>query len=145
MIQLGKPLLNGRHASDIGAGVSVISGSGVDTGVSVAIGSCVSSGVTVVDVTVSEEVLCAGSFVFPQPANRMDAERIAILYQYLFSTAEKKSRNLEILFHPGQMLASEATPEIAKNAANDFYLSKNRNSEKKGARCIRNIINHNPL
>lgn len=78
-------------------------------------------------------------------SGRMDAERIAILYQYLFSTAEKKSRNLEILFHPGQMLASEATPEIAKNAANDFYLSKNRNSEKKGARCIRNIINHNPL
>lgn len=68
-------------------------------------------------------------------SGRMDAERIKTLYPLVTSTARQDRRSLEVLFHPGQMLAEEATNEVAKAAADDFYLSDNRSAEKKGARC----------
>ena len=44
--------------------------------------------------------------------------------------AERDGRTLEILFHPGITLPEEVTPEIAKEAAEDFYLRGDRHVEK---------------
>lgn len=68
-------------------------------------------------------------------SGRMDAARISALYPLLERKSRRSGRILEILFHPGQMLAEEVSEEVAKAAANDFYLSDNRNAEKIGVRC----------
>lgn len=64
-------------------------------------------------------------------SGRMDAERIKTLYPLVTSTARQDKKSLEVLFHPGQMLAEETNNEVAKAAADDFYLSDNRSAEKK--------------
>lgn len=62
-------------------------------------------------------------------SGRMDKGRVARLYQKMREKAEKDGRTLEILFHPGLILPEEVTPEIAKEAAADFYLRKDRHLE----------------
>lgn len=62
-------------------------------------------------------------------SGRMDKGRVARLYQKMREKAEKDGRTLEILFHPGLTLPEEVTPEIAKEAAADFYLRKDRHLE----------------
>ena len=63
-------------------------------------------------------------------SGRMDQERIEKLYTKMKKKAEKDGRRLEILFHPGLTLLEEVTPEIARDAADDFYLQKDRHVEK---------------
>lgn len=63
-------------------------------------------------------------------SGRMDRERIEKLYGKMKRKAEKDGRTLEILFHPGLTLPGEVTPEIAKEAAEDFYLREDRHVEK---------------
>ena len=63
-------------------------------------------------------------------SGRMDRERIEKLYGKMKRKAEKDGRTLEILFHPGITLPGEVTPEIAKEAAEDFYLRADRHVEK---------------
>lgn len=63
-------------------------------------------------------------------SGRMDRERIDKLYGKMKRKAEKDGRTLEILFHPGITLPGEVTPEIAKEAAEDFYLREDRHVEK---------------
>lgn len=63
-------------------------------------------------------------------SGRMDRERIEKLYARMKKKAEKDGRRLEILFHPGLTLPEEVTPEIARDAADDFYLQKDRHVEK---------------
>lgn len=68
-------------------------------------------------------------------SGRMDAARVSALYPLLEEKSRCSGRVLEILFHPGQMLPEEVNEEISEEAADDFYLSDNRNAEKKGVRC----------
>lgn len=63
-------------------------------------------------------------------SGRMDRERIERLYGKMKRKAERDGRTLEILFHPGITLPEEITPEIAKEAAADFYLCRDRHVEK---------------
>ena len=63
-------------------------------------------------------------------SGRMDKARIEILYPKMLQKARQDGRTLEILFHPGLTLREEATPEIAKEAADDFYMRKDRHVEK---------------
>lgn len=63
-------------------------------------------------------------------SGRMDKGRIQKLYGKMKEKAEKDGRTLEILFHPGLTLPEEVTPEIAREAADDFYLRKDRHVEK---------------
>lgn len=63
-------------------------------------------------------------------SGRMDTERIERLYGKMKHKAERDKRTLEILFHPGITLPEEVTPEIAKEAAEDFYLREDRHVEK---------------
>ena len=72
-------------------------------------------------------------------SGRMDQDRIEQLYPSLIRAAGEKSRSLEILFHPGRMLAGESWEGIPEDAANNFYLSDNRDTEKDGARCAREL------
>ena len=62
-------------------------------------------------------------------SGRMDRPRIERLYGKMRRKAEKDGRTLEILFHPGRTLPGEFTPEIAKEAAEDFYLREDRHVE----------------
>lgn len=64
-------------------------------------------------------------------SGRMDQPRIERLYGKMKRKAEKDGRKLEILFHPGLTLPEEVTPEIAKEAAADFYLRQDRHVEMK--------------
>ena len=63
-------------------------------------------------------------------SGRMDRKRIERLYPKMQRKAEKEGRTLEILFHPGITLQEEVTPEIARDAVEDFYLLKDRHVEK---------------
>ena len=63
-------------------------------------------------------------------SGRMDRERIERLYPKMQKKAQKAQRTLEILFHPGITLQEEVTPEIDKDAVEDFYLLKDRHVEK---------------
>ena len=63
-------------------------------------------------------------------SGRMDRERIEKLYGKMLKKANKDRRNLEILFHPGITLPEEVTPEIAKEAVEEFYMRKDRHVEK---------------
>ncbi len=62
-------------------------------------------------------------------SGRMDRRRIERLYGKMRRKAQKDGRTLEILFHPGITLPEEVTPEIAKEAADDFYLREDRHVE----------------
>ncbi len=63
-------------------------------------------------------------------SGRMDRERIGRLYAKMRKKAERDGRKLEILFHPGLTLPEEVTPEIGREAAEDFYLRGDRHVEK---------------
>lgn len=63
-------------------------------------------------------------------SGRMDRARVERLYPKMRAKAERDGRNLEILFHPGLMLADEVTDEVAKEAAEDFYCRQDRHVEK---------------
>ena len=70
-------------------------------------------------------------------SGRMDRERIERLYPKMKRKADQNGRRLEILFHPGLTLPEEVTPEIAKEAAEDFYLCEDRHVEKKAVLCMK--------
>ncbi|MBD5522939.1 MAG: ChbG/HpnK family deacetylase [Lachnospiraceae bacterium] len=59
----------------------------------------------------------------------MNYDRIVRLYPKITAKAERDSRVLEILFHPGLTLAGEVTDEIGKEAAEGFYLRQDRHVE----------------
>ena len=63
-------------------------------------------------------------------SGRMDYARIERLYPKMIRRAEQDGRTLEILFHPGLTLPEEVTPEIAKEAAETFYMRGDRHIEK---------------
>lgn len=63
-------------------------------------------------------------------SGRMDRERIEKLYPKMRAKAERDGRRLEILFHPGLMLAEEISDEVAKEAVEEFYRREDRHVEK---------------
>lgn len=63
-------------------------------------------------------------------SGRMDQKRIGKLYPKMREKAERDGRELEILFHPGLMLADEVTDEVAGEAVEDFYRREDRHVEK---------------
>lgn len=63
-------------------------------------------------------------------SGRMDKARIEKLYPKMRKKAARDGRELEILFHPGLMLAEEVTEEVAGEAAEDFYRRGDRHVEK---------------
>lgn len=63
-------------------------------------------------------------------SGRMDRARIEKLYPKMIRRAKQDGRTLEILFHPGLTLPEEVTPEIAKEAVEDFYMRGDRHIEK---------------
>ena len=50
--------------------------------------------------------------------------------------AQDRSRCLEILFHPGRLLADEMGEEFVNRDANKFYLSENRQIECKAVMSL---------
>lgn len=69
----------------------------------------------------------------------MDYERVKKIYNKMVSYSKKKGRNLEILFHPGSALETEASEEYGKDYFKNANLSKNREIEKEAVLKIRNI------
>lgn len=63
-------------------------------------------------------------------SGRMDQKRIEKLYPKMLAKAKRDGRELEILFHPGLMLADEVTDEVAGEAVEDFYRREDRHVEK---------------
>lgn len=63
-------------------------------------------------------------------SGRMDHGRIKTLYPKMIRKAGEDGRTLEILFHPGLTLPGEVTLEIAKEAAETFYMRLDRDVEK---------------
>ena len=63
-------------------------------------------------------------------SGRMDYNRIVRLYPKIAAKAGKENRTLEFCFHPGIALPEEITAEIGENAARDFYLLPDRQTEK---------------
>lgn len=63
-------------------------------------------------------------------SGRMDQKRIEKLYPKMLAKAKRDGRELEILFHPGLMLAGEVTDEVAAEAAEGFYCREDRHVEK---------------
>lgn len=63
-------------------------------------------------------------------SGRMDKRRIERLYPKMRAKAARDGRELEILFHPGLMLAEEITDEVAREAVEDFYRRGDRHVEK---------------
>lgn len=63
-------------------------------------------------------------------SGHMDVDRIQLLQDDMLEYVNRKNKNLEILFHPGQTLACEITPAACKAEINEFYLSENRNIER---------------
>ncbi len=63
-------------------------------------------------------------------SGRMDKKRIEKLYPKMRARAARDDRELEILFHPGLMLAEEVTDEVAGEAVKDFYRRGDRHVEK---------------
>lgn len=72
-------------------------------------------------------------------SGRMDHVRIEKLYPKMIRRAGQDGRTLEILFHPGLTLPEEVTPEIAKEAAETFYMRKDRHVEKEAVLIQRRL------
>ena len=62
-------------------------------------------------------------------SGRMDEVRVNALLPMLMKAANKRKRQLEVLFHPGSALGEEIGEEFNHPAANEFYLSKDRKVE----------------
>ena len=63
-------------------------------------------------------------------SGHMDKQRIEVLYKDILQCSHKKDLDLEILFHPGQVLTDELDSANCKEDVNAFYLSENRNIER---------------
>lgn len=62
-------------------------------------------------------------------SGHMDYDRIVRLYPRVAAKAEKDRRVLELLFHPGLTLPEEASEEMDREAAKNFYLRQDRHVE----------------
>ena len=62
-------------------------------------------------------------------SGHMDETRVKRLLPAMKERAEKKGRNLEILFHPGTVLPDELGEEFCNHSANGFYVSEGRHVE----------------
>lgn len=69
-------------------------------------------------------------------SGRMDQKRIEKLYPKMLAKAKRDGRKLEILFHPGLMLADEVTDEVAGEAVEDFYRREDRHVEKEAVLSV---------
>lgn len=73
-------------------------------------------------------------------SGHMDYDRIVTLYPKIAAGAARENRVLEILFHPGLTLPEEVTEEIGAEAAEDFYLRKDRHVEMEAVNKIRTFL-----
>lgn len=64
-------------------------------------------------------------------SGHMDEARVDRLLPAMKRQAGEKGRTLEILFHPGQVLKEELTPEFSQEEAVSFYISPDRHVEKR--------------
>ena len=62
-------------------------------------------------------------------SGQMDEGRVKRLLPAMKEQAEKKGRNLEILFHPGTVLGEELGEEFCNHGANGFHVSGGRQME----------------
>lgn len=69
-------------------------------------------------------------------SGNMDLDRVRTLLPDLCRYADRKNRTLEILFHPGQVLPQEITPEFSQEEAVAFHLSKGRRIEKEAVLAL---------
>ncbi len=63
-------------------------------------------------------------------SGHMDLERVEKLLPAMRKKAQRNGRMLEILFHPGQLLQKELTPELKQKDGISFYVSEDRRVEK---------------
>ena len=63
-------------------------------------------------------------------SGRMDERRVRILLPEMERYAQRRGRDLEILFHPGQVQKEEITPEFSQKEAIAFHVSEDRRTEK---------------
>lgn len=63
-------------------------------------------------------------------SGRMDETRVERLLPRFRKRSEKKGRTLEILFHPGHVLAEEISEEFSQPDAIHFHVSEDRETEK---------------
>lgn len=70
-------------------------------------------------------------------SGKMDYTRIKTLFPHVLKHAQTNQRDLELLFHPGDMLAEERCPEINEKDAFKFYASENRKIEKEAVLSVR--------
>ena len=70
-------------------------------------------------------------------SGHMDYSRVSALSPLFSRYAEKHNKNLELLFHPGQMDSSELGIAQNKKDIYEFYLSDNRNIEYECVRTLR--------
>ncbi len=69
----------------------------------------------------------------------MDLDRIRRLYPKMEAKAERDGRVLEILFHPGLALPEEVTEEIGEEAAEGFYLRRDRRTEREAVAHMKEL------
>ncbi|MDO4333620.1 MAG: ChbG/HpnK family deacetylase [Eubacteriales bacterium] len=69
-------------------------------------------------------------------SGHMDEARVRKLLPAMKKAAERKERELEILFHPGQVKKSEISPEFSQPEAIAFHISDNRRVEKEAVMSL---------
>lgn len=62
-------------------------------------------------------------------SGNMDKDRVNKLLPSMINKAKNDNRTLEILFHPGTLLETEISNEIAEDAIKHFYMTKGRQKE----------------
>lgn len=70
-------------------------------------------------------------------SGNMDINRVSSLYKNVSNLADRKSRTLEILFHPGEALSFEINDELDAEAVIGFYLNDGRKNE------METVMNYN--
>lgn len=63
-------------------------------------------------------------------SGHMDLERIKKLYPSMVKVCKRKNKKMELLFHPGCVLAEEINEEYTKKGFVTFHLSKGRKIER---------------
>ena len=85
--------------------------------------------------TIPSSLFCGVLF-----SGHMDARRVARVLPHYIRLAEKRGKNVEFLFHPGQALPDDSSLDIHTTSFSDFYFSDNRRKEIESIMQLNNII-----
>lgn len=73
-------------------------------------------------------------------SGEMDIDRIGKIYPDMKKYCESRSRNLEILFHPGLALKDENCPQMNPESSVVFNMSNNRKIENNAVRNMLSVV-----